>query len=102
VADDAHFYYILHYIHANPLDFLPGAAGWRYAGVKSGEEAETFLTHYPWSSYHAYVKEGVVDEVTHTAFFKSVFPDYAQYFTKFLKGLQGSPDAPPAKMLLEK
>ena len=39
IVHDAHFLYILHYIHLNPLDYLQGARGWREGKVASARGA---------------------------------------------------------------
>lgn len=57
VERQAHFLYILHYIHLNPLDYLKGAEGWRErskSGIASVQEALAYLETYRWSSYLDY------------------------------------------------
>jgi putative transposase len=53
----AHFLYILHYIHLNPLDYMPGAEKWRVRSkgtIKNTREALRYLETYRWSSYLDY------------------------------------------------
>lgn len=54
---NAHFLYILHYVHLNPLDYLAGATKWRVrdkGSVKNVREALEYLDGYRWSSYLDY------------------------------------------------
>ena len=54
IKKDAHFLHILHYIHLNPLDFVPGASTWRLGVIKNKKAAEEQLTSYRWSSFLDY------------------------------------------------
>lgn len=50
----AHFLYILHYVHLNPLDYLPGAEKWRVrngTSILDANAALAYLDGYRWSSY---------------------------------------------------
>jgi len=58
IERDAHFLYILHYLHLNPLDYLKGAEDWRErsrSGIQSAREALAYLDAYRWSSYLDYM-----------------------------------------------
>ncbi len=55
---DAHFLYILHYIHLNPLDYLEGAKTWRERDKKAVQNTQVvleYLNGYRWSSYLDYI-----------------------------------------------
>lgn len=57
IARQEHFLYILHYIHLNSLDYLPGAQMWRERDKGTIPELATVLTYlgkYRWSSYLDY------------------------------------------------
>lgn len=52
-----HFLYILHYIHLNSLDYLPGAKEWRERDKGTISDITKALAHlkdYRWSSYLDY------------------------------------------------
>lgn len=58
VEREAHFLYILHYIHLNPLDYLKGAEEWRErskGSVPNVRDALKYLDGYRWSSYLDYI-----------------------------------------------
>ena len=57
IEQQAHFLYILHYIHLNPLDYLTGFENWRERDkghVPSARKALEYLETYRWSSYLDY------------------------------------------------
>ena|SRR3989338_6649178 len=57
IERQAHFLYILHYLHLNPLDYLKGAEGWRQRDkgrVPNIREALAHLDGYRWGSYLDY------------------------------------------------
>jgi putative transposase len=57
VDNNAHFLYMLHYVHLNPLDYLTGAEKWRErdeGAVKDAKKALEYLNGYRWSSYLDY------------------------------------------------
>jgi putative transposase len=90
VVDDGHLFYLLHYIHANPLDTHKETSGWREYALKNKNAAITFLDTYPWSSYHAYV-HNKNDTITDVSFFAEVFKEgntiYEKSFFSFLEGV---------------
>lgn len=50
---EAHFLYLPHYIHLNPLDLkMPG---WRERKIQNAKGALRFLESYRWSSYPDYI-----------------------------------------------
>ncbi len=54
IERDAHFLYLLLYIHCNPLDYLPAAKEWRQKKVASSSDAINWLLKYRWSSLPDY------------------------------------------------
>lgn len=57
LASEAHFLYILHYVHLNPLDYLAEASNWRARDkgtIKNTKDALDYLSKYRWSSYLDY------------------------------------------------
>jgi putative transposase len=53
VAKEAHFMYLSHYIHLNPMDLYE--SGWSENGLKNFTGAREFLEKYRWSSYLDYI-----------------------------------------------
>lgn len=53
ISRDAHFLYIPHYIHLNPLDF--NFKEWRDGTVRHVTKALDYLETYRWSSYRDYI-----------------------------------------------
>lgn len=57
IEKEAHFLYILHYIHLNTLDKIPGFTKWRErdgGNVKNAQEALKYLHDDRWSSFDDY------------------------------------------------
>jgi putative transposase len=57
IARQEHFLYILHYIHLNSLDYLPGAKKWRErdkGSISDIRKVLEYLKTYRWSSYLDY------------------------------------------------
>ena len=57
IARHEHFLYILHYLHLNSLDYLPGAKGWRErdkGSIRDIPKVLEYLMGYRWSSYPDY------------------------------------------------
>ncbi|MES2226076.1 MAG: hypothetical protein V4480_04705 [Patescibacteria group bacterium] len=87
VNDEAHFLYILHYIHLNPLDLLPGARDWRTrdgAQIQDMQEALAYLTTYRWSSYLDYVGTKNFPSLIDPSFFNDALDGYAESLQEFL------------------
>ena len=88
VQNDAHFLYILHYIHLNPLDYLAGAKGWRERdknAIKNAEEALQHLGEYRWSSYLDYCGKKNFPSLLTKDLFGDVSADYKQEVARYLK-----------------
>lgn len=57
IARHEHFLYILHYLHLNSLDYLPGAKKWRERDkdiISNIPKILKYLKEYRWSSYLDY------------------------------------------------
>ena len=88
IEQEAHFNYILHYIHLNPLDYLSGAEEWRersHAGICSAIDALSYLEHYRWSSYLDYAGEKNFPSILTTSLFKDALGDYPTALSTYLK-----------------
>lgn len=88
ITTDAHFQYILHYIHLNPLDYLQGAADWRERRLKGAARALAHLEKYRWSSYKDYCGEHNFPSIITTALFKEVFGNYKKTLSSYLHDLE--------------
>lgn len=75
VHSDAHFLHILHYIHLNPLDYVPGAREWRSGHVSEPAKARAQLEEYRWSSYADYCGRKNFPTMLTTKFFKESIGD---------------------------
>ncbi len=87
IEREAHFLYILHYLHLNPLDYLPGAEKWRLrnkSGIRSTEETLKYLDTYRWSSYLDYTGKKNFPSILTTTLFKDALGDYHDSLTDYL------------------
>ena len=93
VERDAHFLYILHYIHLNPLDYLDGAAEWRqrHAGeIKRMSEAVDHLDSYRWSSYLDYCGKKNFPSILTTTLFEEKAGDYFAELRDYLQDAENT------------
>src|SRR3989338_8435514 len=90
IERDAHFLHILHYIHLNPLDFLPSAKSWRLGSVGNTEKALRHLAKYRWSSYLDYCGTMNFPSILTTDLFKDVFGNYKKEITQYLNDMDES------------
>ncbi|HEY4527194.1 MAG TPA: hypothetical protein VJK53_05130 [Candidatus Paceibacterota bacterium] len=88
IESDAHFLYILHYVHLNPLDYLEGAGAWRHGQIENYERALAHLSSYKWSSYSDYCGRKNFPSVIQTDLFADVFGNYEQTLGRYLKGMR--------------
>ena len=72
----AHFLWVLHYIHFNPLDYLQGTKHWRTQSLKNSRMALKWLRDYKWSSYRDYLWEPNFVEIVQESF---MFENRATY-----------------------
>jgi putative transposase len=80
IERDAHFNYILHYIHLNPLDYLEGAQEWRersHSRIKDARRAFEHLAGYRWSSYLDYAGEKNFPSILTKTLFSNALGDYS-------------------------
>ncbi len=88
IESEAHFLYILHYIHLNPLDYLKGAEEWRIRsknGIKNIKEVLEYLDSYRWSSYLDYSGKKNFPSILTTSFFKEALGDPHKALIEYLK-----------------
>lgn len=94
IGTDAHFNYILHYIHLNPLDYLNGAELWRqrsHAGITNARSAINYLDGYRWSSYLDYSGHKNFPSILTTDLFDGSFGGYAGLLREYVKDSEGVP-----------
>lgn len=84
IQRDAHFLFILHYIHLNPLDYLDGAKNWRRQNILNTVQPLTYLDTYRWSSYLDYCGIQNFPSILTTTLFKEVFKNYRKDIARYL------------------
>lgn len=87
IETDAHFLYIMHYIHLNPLDYMKGAGDWRNGGLTRPKYALRYLDGYRWSSFFDYCDKKNFPSVITTGLFGEVFRDYRRDIEHYLKDI---------------
>lgn len=100
---EAHFLYILHYLHLNPLDYLAGAEEWRVrskSGITSVKNAIAYLDSYRWSSYLDYAGTENFPSVLTTSLFKAAGDDPIARMKEYLDDSERDVDA-ISKLTLE-
>ncbi|MEK7101042.1 MAG: transposase [Patescibacteria group bacterium] len=90
IAQHAHFLYILHYVHLNPLDYFPGFEEWRQrskGSIRNVKDAMKYLGEYRWSSYLDYCKIKNFPSILTTSLFrnKDVFENYSETVQSYLR-----------------
>lgn len=91
IEREAHFNYILHYIHLNPLDYLSGAEKWRersHAGILSAADALNYLEQYRWSSYLDYAGKKNFPSIITTSLFRDALGHYSTALSTYLKDVE--------------
>lgn len=89
INSDAHYLYILHYIHLNPLDFLKGAETWRALRIKNMNAALAHIEKYRWSSYRDYTGKPNFPSIMTTSTFGPFFGNnYKKALTDHLKDIE--------------
>ena len=87
IGNEAHFLYILHYLHLNPLDYLQGADRWRLrskSGIRNVDDALEYLGSYRWSSYLDYIGMKNFPSILTTSLFKNALGDYRESLNEYL------------------
>lgn len=90
----AHFLYILHYLHLNPLDYLKGAEKWRErsrGSIGSMREALAYLDSYRWSSYLDYSGRKNFSSILTTDLFQEKPGDYLKELRIYLRDIEELP-----------
>jgi putative transposase len=87
IDTDAHFLYILHYIHLNPLDFSKTNAYWRSGTIRNSLTALQYLEEYRWSSYLDYIGLKNFPSILTTDLYRSVFTDYRKTLQQYVRSL---------------
>lgn len=87
IGSDAHFLYILHYIHLNPLDYVKGAGDWRDGSITKSQRALAELDSYRWSSFLDYCGTKNFPSVITKELFAGLFQDYRTEIEDYLKDL---------------
>jgi len=85
IEEDAQLFYIFHYIHCNPLDFLESARGWRSGVVGSTRAALAHLNGYRWSSYQDYCNIKNFPSLLSDHFGRELYPNYQSAISDFLR-----------------
>lgn len=103
IERDAHFLYILHYLHLNPLDYFEENEGWRLrekGGVRNTQKALEYLRDYRWSSYLDYIGVDNFPSLIITSLFKNkdVFVEYEKEIAQYLRESEAEV---PLKLRLE-
>lgn len=86
ITREAHFLYILHYLHLNALDALPGAERWREGHIRNVKATLKYLEQYRWSSYLDYCGRKNFPSILTTSLFSDVFNNYEQELASYLRG----------------
>lgn len=88
IARQEHFLYILHYLHLNSLDYLPGAKKWRERDkdtISDIQKVLEYLKNYRWSSYSDYCGISNFPSIlTKTLFDRSYGGDYISTLKEYL------------------
>jgi putative transposase len=88
ITNDRQFFYILHYLHLNPLDHRAGSRNWREGKIKDSEEALAYLSQYRWSSFLDYAGRSNFPSILTTSLFKESFKDYQKEIVRFVKDMK--------------
>ena len=103
IERQAHFLYILHYIHLNPLDYLKGFENWRERSkghIPNAREALKYLETYRWSSYLDYAGKKNFPSLITKDFFEDRPDEYAVDLRDYLRSTV-EPHQDFAKLWLE-
>ena len=89
INQEAHFIYLPHYIHLNPLDLTN--ISWREKKINNVEKALEFLRSYRWSTYLDYTETKNFPSVTQRKFLLDFFngeKGYKESFANWLKTIE--------------
>ena len=94
IARHEHFLYVLHYVHLNSLDYLPGAKKWRERDKDSISDIPKileYLKNYRWSSYQDYCGMPNFPSILTTSLFsKALDSDYFSSLREYLNDRDSS------------
>ena len=88
---EAHFLYILHYIHFNPLDYNAACKTWREKRITSSSQAFAALAKYRWSSYRDYLGMENFPEIVAGSFMFEDRREHMRESKRYLTVLQEDP-----------
>ncbi|MDD2657322.1 MAG: transposase [Candidatus Pacebacteria bacterium] len=97
IERDAHFLYILHYIHLNPLDYLDGSSDWRYrskGSIQNAKESLKYLETYRWSSLLDYLGQKNFPSLLSKNLFEKALGSYPRELTAYLQDAEDDNAAP--------
>jgi putative transposase len=80
IKSEEYLTHLSRYIHLNPLDLK--YSEWREQGIRNPSQAQRFLQHYSWSSYHDYLGSNTHPYLLDTTLLKEIIgpsKDYAQF-----------------------
>lgn len=104
IRSHAHLFYILHYLHLNPLDYLQGAQEWRIRsknGIRNIREVLEYLESYRWSSYLDYIGKKNFPSILTTSFFKKILSNPQVALKEYLRDAEAEYDTDVQKLILE-
>jgi len=88
IGSEAHFLYILHYLHLNGLDDFPSAKKWRERDKESIMDIDgalEYLRNNRWSSYRDYCGMGNFPSILTKTLFKNESGSYEDELRAYLK-----------------
>lgn len=98
ISHEAHFLWILHYIHCNPLDYFKKAGDWRAQCLIKPERALAWLKRYRWSSYQDYGDEPNFPEIIQGSF---MFEDRREHMRESKRYLRALGEGFESRLALE-
>ncbi|OGG73935.1 hypothetical protein A3A40_01250 [Candidatus Kaiserbacteria bacterium RIFCSPLOWO2_01_FULL_54_20] len=99
IHSEAHFLHIVHYIHLNPLDYVPGAREWRNSRIADTATAKRRLEQYRWSSFLDYSGKKNFPSVLYSDFFRDAIGDVGKETLKYLDKSHADDDTLPTRFL---
>ena len=87
IEHDAHFLYILHYVHLNPLDRHEETAAWRSQRIPDIPQTLSQLADYRWSSYLDYAGVKNFPSILTTTLFNESLGGATRALTRYLEAM---------------
>jgi len=91
IENNAHFLWILHYIHFNPLDYARVAGNWRTQCLATPTKAFEWLNTYPWSSWNDYQTPGLYSPILEGSYMFKDREYYAKEAARILRSFNEAP-----------